>query len=184
MTVETLTGERVLISLFKEDMESFELDPKKIDIKNPKTKRALFELLFIACLNCGITLDSKRFLIEALPAKDGCLFIISASPVKKRKVYRIKKNEEYPCFIFENAGDMLDALSSLCASSPYYYSNSLFEKNGKYYLVFDYPVIPQKARVLLSEFAKEAKIGKIFLSHLHEHGGVIALGNAIAKIGT
>ena len=183
MTIKKLNSTKVLITLKREDMRDFELSFDKISLKDEHSKKILTRLLKLACLNTGMQFNGNRFFIEALPNDMGCLLLISVVEGKKRKIYRIKKYTTRLCYRFDSATDMMNAISALYEMKGYYYSNSMYMQNDKYYLVFEYPNISNRLKILLSEYASKISADDIFISRLNEYSKVISKNNAIKELG-
>ena len=79
---------------------------------------------------------------------------------------------------------MLTAMKKLYSEKIFFYNNSLYHKDSNYYLVFDYPVVNNKAKKILSEFSHLFRGTKTFVARLHESAKMISSGNAITHIGS
>ena len=183
MTIKQLNSTKVLITLKREDMRDFELSFDKISLKDEHSKKILTRLLQLACLNTGMQFNGNRFFIEALPNDMGCLLLISVVEGKKRKIYKIKKYTTHLCYRFDNATDMMNAISALYEIKGCYYSNSMYMQNDKYYLIFEYPNISNRLKILLSEYASIISADDIFISRLNEYSKLISKNNAIKELG-
>ncbi|MBQ4128703.1 MAG: adaptor protein MecA [Ruminococcus sp.] len=184
MKISQLSNTKVLISLCEDDMKSFDLSFEKIGLSDPHSKKILTRLLNLACQSNFISTDGKAVVLEALPSMDGMMILISIKEKKyARKKYRIKRIKEYPCYRFENAEMLLTAIEKLCDTDIFFYNNSAYFYKDSYYLVFDYPVLAQKAKNILSEFASKINASKTFVARLHESAKMLSSGNAIVSIG-
>lgn len=184
MTITQLSDCRVLLSLCCDDMKSFQLSFDNIGFSDPHSKKILSRLLSLACTKTGLSTKNKTVLVEALENADGCIILISLSEKEKRKKYRIKHISEYPCYCFENSENLLCAIEKLYHSCAFFYNNSVYFHSGKYYLVFDYPVVSDKARKILLEYCNKVKGTKLFISRLNEYAKKLSGGNAIDHIGS
>lgn len=185
MTIEQLSSTKVLISLCNEDMKSFELDFDTIGFCDYHSKTVLLRLLRLALENSGIETEDKTIMLEALPHSKGCMLFVTVTDKKqKRKKYRIKRIKEYPCYKFFSLEELLSAIERLYGTDSFFYNNSVYLYNDSYYLVFDYPVVPHKAKEILSEYATKLNKSKIFIARLYESAKLISGGNAIVRIGT
>lgn len=185
MKISQLSRNKILISLCNDDMKSFELNFDEMGLSDPHSKKILSRLLSLACNSNSIQTDNKVILCEALKSDDGCIILVSLSEKKqKRKKYRIKRITEYPCYKFKNVDDMLDAIKKLYNTDTLFYNNSAYFYKDNYYLVFDYPIVALKAKVILSQFAQKIRGSKTFIARLHESSKVLSSGNAIIHIGT
>lgn len=183
MKISQISHDKVLISLCSDDMKNFDLDFYDMGFSDPHSKKILSRLLSLACTSNSIPTDNKKILCEALKSGDGCVLLVSLSDKKERTKYRIKRIKEYPCYKFTDTENMLTTIEKLYNTDTLYYNNSAYLYNDSYYLVFDYPLVPKKAKEVLSEFAKKVKGSKTFIARLSESGKTISSGNAIVTIG-
>lgn len=185
MKISQLSNTKVLISLCNEDMKSFDLDFDRIGLSDPHSKKILSRLLTLACVSNSIDTKGKAILLEAIENNDGVIILVSLSEKQtKRKKYKIKRITEYPCYKFENAEILLCAIEKLCSTNVFFYNNSAYYYKDKYYLVFDYPVVSNKAKVILNEFAVKVCGTKPFVARLNESATTLSSGNAIMHIGS
>lgn len=184
MNISQLSNTKVLITLKEEDMKNFELRFDEMGLSDPHSKKIISRLLSLACSSSNILTDNKQILCEALKSTDGCVLLVSLSDKKHvRKKYRIKRITEYPCYRFDNAENMLCAIEKLYNTDVFFYNNSAYCYKDRYYLVFDYPVVAQKAKKILSEFSQTVKGSKPFVARLTESANMLSQGNAIVHIG-
>ncbi len=184
MKISQLSNTKILISLCNDDMKNFDLSFDKVSLFDPHSKKILSRLLNVACNKNSIATDNKTVVLEALPSIDGMLILLSVTENKHhRKKYRIKRINEYPCYRFDDAEAMLTAIEKLCDTDVFFYNNSAYFYKNRYYLVFDYPVLSQKAKKILSEFALCVRGSKTFVARLHESGKMLSSGNAVVHIG-
>lgn len=184
MKISQLSSNKVLISLEQKDMQSFELEFDNMKLSDPHSKKIISRLLRLALNSGNIITDNKSVLCEALPSTDGCVLLVSVCDKKdKRKKYRIKRITEYPCYKFSNVEDMLTAIEKLYTTHKTFYNNSAYKYRNNYYLLFDYPVVPQKAAKILTEFSQRLNASKTFVARLNESAKILARGNAIENIG-
>lgn len=183
MTIKQLSEDKVLIRLCADDMKNFALEYEKMGFTDKHSKLILLRLLKIALCNFEAK-NQNKILMEAIPDNDGCFLLLTLQNERSnRKKYKIKRVKDYPCYRFENCDELLKAIEMLYKNCKLFYNNSAFELKGKYYLVFDYPVVPKNAKMLLKEYSACECSDKIFLSHLYEHANVLSSGNAIEHIG-
>lgn len=184
MTIQQLTDNKVMVSLCDEDMKGFDLSFDTMGICDRHSHKILFRLMNIACTKSGIDTKGKSVMLEAVPYIGGCILLISVSQKPhKRKKYRIQRIMEYPCYRFDSAEVMLSAIEKLYNCESLFYNNSVYVQNDVYYLVFDYPVVSDKALQILSEYANKCKGTKAFIARLHESAKKLSSGNAIVHIG-
>lgn len=185
MNISQLSDTKVLITLGSDDMKNFGLDFQKIGLSDPHSKKILSRLCTLACASNSINTERKTILLEAIESGDGMMLLLSVKEGEyKRKKYRIKRISEYPCYSFCDVEHLLSCIEQLCDSDSFFYNNSAFCYKNRYYLVFDYPVVSKKAKVILSEFSHKVKGSKTFISRLKESGKTLSKGNAIMHIGS
>ncbi len=185
MKISQLSDTKVLISLCADDMKNFKLEFDEMTLSDAHSKKILNRLLHLACTKSALTSKHKAILCEALPSDDGCMLFLSfADKQSSRKKYRIKRITEYPCYRFSCVEDLLCAIERLYNTDVLFYNNSVYLYKDRYYLVFDYPIVAQKAQKILLEYAHKLKGSKPFVARLHENAKNISQGNAIIHIGT
>lgn len=185
MKISQLSHDKVLISLCDDDMKSFELKFDEMGLCDPHSRKIISRLLTLACSSSNIETDNKVIMCEALKSDNGCVLFVSVKEKKKkRKKYRIKRITEYPCYKFFRVEDMLTAFEKLYSTDVLFYNNSAYLYKDCYYLVFDYPIVAEKAKKILSEFSQNIQGSKTFVARLHESAKPISLGNAIVHIGS
>ncbi len=182
MTIEQLDTRKVLISLCNEDMESFDLRFNDMSFCDEHSKKVLLRLMRLACVKTGLELKKGTVLMEALPHRSGCLLLVTLMEKAVRKTYRIKRLKDFPCFVFEDAEEMLSCAESLGSKDIYMHRNSLWLYMGRYYLLFDYPVISPVCRGVLCEYAREIKGTAVTLSRIRENGKLLWRDNAVEFI--
>ena len=185
MKISQLSDTKVLITLGTDDMKNFGLDFQKIGLSDPHSKKILSRLCTLACASNSIKTEGNTILLEAIESGDGMMLLLSLKDKQSlRKKYRIKRIEEYPCYRFVDAEHLLSCIEKLCDSNSFFYNNSAFFYKNHYYLVFDYPVVSKKAKIVLSEFSQKIKGSKTFIARLQESGKSLCCGNAVMHIGS
>ncbi len=185
MTITQLSDCRVLINLCHDDMKSFELSFDNIGFCDPHSKKILSRLTSLALTSSGLSTKNKTILLEALQSNDGCMILVSLSDKKReRKKYKIKRITEYPCYRFDSSENLLCAIEKLYCSDIFFYNNSAYYYKDHYYLVFDYPIVSQKAKKILAEYSNLSQGTKLFVARLNESAKKLSDGNAIVHIGS
>ena len=105
MTIDRIDKRTILVSLGDEELRRYALC---FDEGTAAVEEGLKSLLTTIGETCGLDPGGKSFLVEALPARSGCLLIISVRTVKRRRVYRIKRREASAVCVFFDADAMLD----------------------------------------------------------------------------
>lgn len=179
MTIEQLDTSKVLISLCSEDMENFQLRFNDMSFCSEHSRKVLLRLMRLACSKTGMELSTGAVLMEALPHQSGCLLLVTLMEKTKRKVYKVKKFRCFPCFEFADAEEMLSCAEAFGSKGIALHRNSLWLCNGKYYLMFDYPVLSNVCRGLICEYALEIKSTVVALSRIRESGKLLCKDNAL-----
>lgn len=181
MTIDKLADNRVLIVLCKQDMNDFSLDYSKMKFEDSRTRRVLMRILRLACVKEGIEINGKKVFLEAINFDDECYLLATINGTKQKK-YRLKSNKNSLCYHLGNSGNFLDAIEQLYRQNVCCNHNSAYMYNDEYYLIFDYPSIPQKLRRVLSEYGNKGK-NSIITARVKENGKQLCKQNAIAQIG-
>ena len=168
MTIDLLDRGTILVSLGAKEMQAYSLRfDKGIGCAENGLKKLLGQLGEI----CGAERRGKSFLIEALPAKDGCLLIISVHAAKYRKKYRIKRAASRMCIFFD-ADAMLDYLSAAKGMEAF----SLYRYEGRYILLAPESA-PDSALSLLSEYGELCPAGAAEEARVREYGSLLLQKN-------
>ena len=178
MTVSRLSGNRVLIFLEETDMREYALDFSRMDKSDSHSMRVLSDLSREACRGEGIPTGGMRLHVEALGMIDGCYLLVTVSA--RKKTYR--RRQGTLCYRFESVSDFLDCLSLLDRSGIACAKSRAYSFGGAYWLVFAYPSLPLRARMILSEFGA-ARHSSLTAARLAEHGSLLCGRNAIEVIG-
>ncbi len=183
MTIEKLSEKKVLISLCDEDMLEFSLDIETMGLMCEKSRSSILRLLKLAIKETGMNAKSKTVLMEALPLRSGCLFLLTFTEKSKENTYKLKKSGECICFAFADAEKMLCAAESLYLKSIKTYCEGLWLYKGKYYLIFGFPIIKNKVRTILEFYGKGAKRSALAVSRIKEGGKLLCTQNTLYDVG-
>lgn len=181
LTVNRLSDNRVLIILCGKDMEEFSLKYDKMNLDDSHSRKIIIRLMQLACGKSGIETVGKKINIEAISLESNCYLLITVND-KKRRTFRIKQSKKSICYMLGNGSGFLDTIEILYKQNICCNKNSAYVLNGKYYLIFDYPTIPKKLKMTLSEYAQRCS-GKIVTAKIRESGTPICTQNAILQIG-
>ncbi len=181
MTVDKLDENRVLIILCEKDMEDFSLDYDKMDMNDLHSRKVLMRIMQLACFKSGIEINGKKILLEAVAGAQGCYLLVTVDENRKKK-YRLKSTSDSICYSLGTSGNFLDSIEKLYRQNVCCNRNSAYEYNGEYYLIFDYPSIPQKLKRVLSEYG-ERRRGNLIAADIRENGRLLYKTNAILGIG-
>ncbi len=182
MTIEQLDAHKVLISLCNEDMESFSLRFNTLSFCDEHSRKVLVRLTQLACVKTGLQLNKSAVLMEALPHQSGCLLLLTVLEKPHRKVYKVKRYKSFPCFVFNSAEDLLSCAESIGELEFPLHRNSLWLFEGRYYLVFDYPVLHKASKGVLCEYSKESERTAVSLSRIKESGKLLYKDRAVEGI--
>lgn len=161
MMIDQLSQKTILVTLMRDDMERYCLD---FSAGGDDTRRGLTRLMRRIGEECGLDHTGKSYLIEALPAGDSCLLIISVRTVKSRRRYRVKREQKAECCAFDNADALLDWMHSGGALD-----GGLYTYKGGYWLLPDYPFAP-RVRARLSEYGRIEEITRVEAARIRELG--------------
>ena len=182
MTIEKLDKEKILISLCSQDMKDYSLSFDSMNLDNDHSRKVILRLLRLACNKTGIDYLAKSVIVEALPCEGGCLILMTViNKQKTRHKYRVKRLSEKPCFVFENAENLLGAMEKLKGVSLVH-PNSLWLCEGSYRLVFDYPLVPDSVERVLWEYSRRQSLSAVQVSRLCEQGRLLCEKNAVGII--
>lgn len=181
MTVDKIADNRVLIVLCEKDMKDFSLDYNKMSMEDNHSRRILLRILQLACVKTGLELMGRSVMLEAVSFDDECYLLVTVKD-KHRKTYRLKNSGESLCYHLGNSGNFLDTVEQLYRQNVCCNHNSAYVYKDEYYLIFDYPSIPQKLKRVLHEYGSKSG-GRVTAANIRENGRQLCRHNAIAKIG-
>ncbi len=181
MTVDKIEKNKILVTLCDEDMRDFSLDYDTLSLYDTHSRKILMRILQVACFKIGIEIKDKKMVVEALPTANGCILLLTVEE-KQSKRYKMQGKRKCNCFEVGNSKNFLEVIHLLYKQNVCCNKNSAYEKNGVYYLVFDYPAVPKRFKWILHEYAVRCG-GNIFASRLKEHAREICKSNAISVIG-
>lgn len=181
MTVDKLSENTVLIILYTKDMHNLSLELSEQNRDDAAFRKSIIKIMKYACAKAGLDINNRKVEIEALPFENECYLLITVHE-KIRRSFRIKNTGECVCYSLGGSGNFLNTLERIYRLNICCNKNSAYLYNDCYYIVFEYPSIPQKLKKLLSEYA-EKSIGKIETARVKENGKIICANNAIYQIG-
>ena len=179
MTVNKLSENRVLIVLCEQDIADNALGKEGIDFDNGAARSRVIWLTRRACKSSGIDTGGKRVNIEALPLEKSCYLLVTVGAVKR---YRLKNSNSGCCFCLGGSTAFLNAVEQLYRRNICCRNNSAYKLNNDYYLVFDYPTLPQSLSNILLEYGRKLS-GKFAAARIKETAKPICERNAIESIG-
>lgn len=165
MTVDMLDTGTILVTLGESDMRAYTLDFSETS-DSSRLREGLTALLYRVGDMCGLESGGKSFLIEALPSHGACLLIISVREVRRRRVFRIKREKTQAVCIFDGCDPLLDYLSRGADRLSGY---SVYEYNGSYALIPE-PLASSQALSELSEYGRLLSVSPVAAARIREHG--------------
>lgn len=159
MTIDRISRQTILVTLGQEDIERYRLD---FDGDDASARRGLTLLMNRVGEVCGLDHSGRSYLIEALPAGDSCLLIISVRRTRRRS-YRIKRITRQECFVFDSVDALLDWRSTGTVGGDLY----LYQ--GGWWLLPAYPPAPRSRR-RLAEYAEVRELTAVAIARIRELG--------------
>lgn len=160
----------VKVILSSEDMKKLNIAYDEMDYENNKTKITLAHIISRVQAEIGIDLHTKKIYIEAYPYVDGgCILYINFfenTNIKKRA-----NHENAPIiYKFANLADIGELSKKMILS----YKNSIYEKNGEYFLlIFAYCDLEKKVEHILLEYGILFGKGAVCSALIKEHSNEI-----------
>lgn len=179
MTINRLDERRVLVVLCGDDMRDFALNGKAMSMADAHSRKILLRLTRLACSRSGIDTRGKRLNVEALMMGEGCYLLVTVKSAPSR--FRLKRGGVL-CYRFESAGDLLGAAEAAYRRGVHCAKNSVYEWNGSYYLIFDYPALPRALRGILAEFGEKRR-APLAAALVRERGKPVCAHCALTVIG-
>lgn len=164
MVIDQLSDKTILVTLMQDDLRRYSLD---FAADSGEIRCGLTRLMLRIGEECGLDHAGKSYLIEALPAGDSCLLIISVRAKQHRRRYRIKRVVTVDCCTFSDADALLDwmRIGAELIGSIYAY-------RGGYRLLPDYPFAP-RMRKMLSEYGSLEQLSPVDAARIRELGSPV-----------
>lgn len=179
LTVNKLGENRVLIVLCEQDIADNALGKEGIDFENGAARSRVIWLTRKACKSSGIDTGGKRMNIEALELEKSCYLLVTVDAAKH---YRLKNSTGSLCYCLGASASFLNAVEQLYRQNICCRNNSAYKLNGEYFLVFDYPVLPQSLSKILLEYGRRLS-GRFTAVRIKETAKPVCTRNAIENIG-
>lgn len=170
MNVDKIGESTILVTLDRDDMTRCSIDFSSAD--SGCIRQGLTRLMAQVGEVCGLDHKDKSYLIEALPAGDSCLLIITVRTVRPRRVYRIKRVSTVDCCIIHTADDLLDLLRLGLIGGF-----RLILYGGRYYLFPDRP-LGRQSRAILNEYGAVRSLSAVSAARIAEYGVRIGAGSS------
>lgn len=183
MFIEQLDKTRLLITLENDDLGVFDLSPNTIVMEDRNTKRLFKQILTLAAVKTGITLKNKSISVELMPYDNGC-FLLATIKNKKRKIYKIKKNNSYLLAEFRSINDVLHSIKAIYSKGCEELNCCFYADSDKYYLLFTSKTkLPTNIKIILSEFGKISSCTFVTKRRIEESCRLLYGENSIKYIG-
>lgn len=124
--------------------------------------------------------DISKIMVEAMPSQtDG--YIVFITKIEDDDLLKSTK-ENIAIYSFSNLSQLKRGISEI--KNIFYGSSSLFELDGKYYLVLNSDIRQnfKKTKIILTEFGDRINDSFLFISVLHEYGKKIFEKTSINSI--
>lgn len=183
MYIELLDNTRLLITLEREDLLTFDLEPYSISVENSETRSLLRQLLTLAAVKAGIPLKDKALAIEALPYDCGCFLLVTIKSKNKRKIYRIKTEESRFLAEFNTISDAFAFMEQVSKSIPPTLLASVYSDDERYYILFkSKETIRKSFKLSVLEFGREIPCNMYTESYLNEHCKLLCSSENFSKL--
>ena len=187
MTIEQLSGVRLVISLSQEDMKGFALDYSNIYFEDEIFKKVLKRLIRLAQERITISIKNKTLFVEAIERFGGCLLVITVLPKhgSSGRKYRLKHSGSPIMFYFDSADALTDCMAQLYKNGFRLLRGEVFSTGSSYGFI----VRPCQSRIdrafgLLSEYSSGKTENEIKIASFREHCAALVSGFPVMKIGS
>ena len=185
MKIEAHEENQIIIELNAEDMSALNITYEEMDYSNIETRRVVWTLLDKAghVLNRDID-PSGKMIIEAVPSRSGgCILkftLCHSETSEKIRCVHIHKEGYQTVYEFSSLDDIMDA--AVCSTKVLRGESEVYEKSGKYRLIFRCESGETKCSALLCEFGREIGSGDLIAARTREHWRCIIKSNALQKL--
>lgn len=200
MKIEKLNDDKIRITLNLEDLQANDIDFHTFMSNSIESQELFLDMLDKAEKEVGFVTDDYKIMIEALAMSNGnfVLTVTRFEPEKGKGTYKKKRvnikrkntliNNEKAIYCFDSFDEYCAYCNFLNNNALRYMDNladniSLYEYNGKYYLIFtNIKINNNLLRTFCSsitEFAHFVDNAFLFESKLLEYGNMIMKNNAI-----
>lgn len=175
---------RIKVELNENDIEELQIDIDKIDCSEYATRLLLRAIFKAATEKIGLTLSSKRLLIEAYPNLHGggILYFTPLKSEETKKLHAIKK-EQFCILDFFDGTALLNAIETLkpcdCLLTE---KSSIYDIDGVFRLILNYGNDSREYIERAKEFADEVYFDKATKKYTCEHGKMLTGEYAINEI--
>jgi negative regulator of genetic competence, sporulation and motility len=172
MNIQKEPSGSLRIDLTANELQNFQLTYQLLDYNTPKTRQFFHRLLENAGNITDFPKGNGKLLIEVFPApKQGCTVYFTRL-LKKQKRYKRKPPAIY---IFPDSESLLTAVEHL-QNTPKVKSE-LYRIEQKYYLI-----LQEQSPGILTEYGERLTFSRPTLSHIREHGNLLASPLAVQTI--
>ena len=178
MNIDTLSDNKIQISLTDEEVSSIFGGYDKINYNNPQAKLRLNSFLNSVIVSANFSLDSKSLIVEIRQEITGCSITLTKIYGKfHRKRRRLKLKGRI--VLFDTADEMIDSITALCKSNILVKKSTLYLLNNQYRLLL-YTAATDE---LLLEYLQNISNNKTVISYTEEHGTPLCPENAVKTLG-
>ena len=172
MKIDRLNQGTILVAMAAQDMRDYALDfERNADVG--QVRAGLKKLLCHVGEACAISPRGRSFLVEALPAREGCLLVISVHPARRR-VYHVKGGRRM-LYAFEKADDLLDWLRIGDAMRYTLY------RYGSGFVLIPAPSAPRSSLRRLAEYSRLIAADRITQARVAEYGVLVKSVSALSR---
>lgn len=183
MEIKKESDQTVEIFMSSDDLLLFGLTYHQINYDNCLTKLMINELMSF-CRSFFSKGHTSKVLTEVFPASGGgCVIYFTALKNTGRraqneecfipKKYRVKRQEDFVVFRFENSDDLIRGMTAAKKSFRQKINSELFLFENRYYLLVK-ERLSQRQKDILCEFAKREGNPALMEPMLKEHGRSIS----------
>lgn len=187
MILDKIDDKRLLIALSSEDMDLLNITFKQLNLKNDHSKEIIKDLLVSAENEIGFSTDTNKFLIEAIPASNGCFILITLlynNQNKSRKIYKIKSNIKPFVFLFKDCESLMQAIERIYSNHFVFNNSCIVEFKNSYYIVLYLTgSISSRLHAIISEYGEFVGKNNVIAARVFEKGNIIVESNAVEKLG-
>ena len=177
---------KLKIMLTKEDVKAYGIESEKSDYRDPKIRKAFWQILDRAKAECGFSVSGEKLLIQYYPASfGGEIFVNKLGKISGVSARSISESDSIAMlssrnmiYRFLNADDLYRLCSLVGGSGVECEADVYLSEDGGFYLFFeergDYGAISRFS--LVSEFAEE--IPHNMENYIKEHSEIFLSADA------
>lgn len=178
MTIEQINDHKIKVTVSERDQEEFGVTYESMNYSDANTRRLCEKIMYRAGKEIGFRTGGAKLLVEARQSGNGnvTLYLSKIEPkAEEEKLYS-------GIAVFEKMNSVIDCCHLFGPLLSSLQKSSLYQYEGKYYLIFEIVQKRKKAEMLwktILEFGEKSKKGKGFLA---EHGECLCPNHFIEKM--